>query len=286
MPCKVTFFFNQYQSGWSETYYVTSDDPKTFSDSLTQTFLKNSCAFRSNATFLKAVRTTRLGGARFSVLKRPYPQVQGTRGSTSSGPDVASTDAVIALTASAGAIRRVYMRGFSDDDIFRDAFGNDTISDAISKGVELYVKGMKAYGFAIRYQQRPPNAGLVWQKIEQLEYNDGNKFRTKFRLFPNEPTHNLGDILTFGGIPSGSLPRWPRQLVIQAITLNGDIRTYEVSYALPGGVSVFPDNMRVTKLQYAYDPIADWDFERYSEHKTGRPFGSLRGRARAVGVRR
>lgn len=287
MPLKVSFFYNQYNSGWSETYYVPgSDAPKTFADTLTNVFQKNSCSFRSVATFLKAIRVTRIGGTRFSVLVRPYPAVQGTRGSTSSGPDVASTDAVIALTGTGGAVRRLFLRGFADEDVFRDAYGNDTISETISKGVELFVKGMKSYGFAIRFQQRPDNAGLVWQKVSKVLPWAGEPTYAEIQTHPNLPLHAVGEDLTFGGIPTDKLPRFPRTAEVLGTLLVDGETSYKVAYAIPGGVSVTPKNMRLTKLLYAYDNINDWDFERYSEHKTGRPFGSLRGRARATGVRR
>lgn len=284
MPCKVSFFYNQYNSGWSETYYTLIDDPTAVVDSLTNTFLKNSCSFRSAATFLKAVRVTRIGGARYSVLHRPYPAVQGQRGGTDDGPDVASTDAVFMLRGPAGATRRVFFRGFADNDVIRDGYGNDLLSTAIKKGVDLFCAGMISYGFQIRYQQRPAAGGLVWQAVKSVYKDPANNFLTRFYTTPRLPDHAVGDVLAFSGINSRILPGFPRKVQIYDVhALAGGAPEYTIAYALPGGEGLLTKTLKCTKYQTAYDPISAWTFERYSEHKTGRPFGSLRGRARARG---
>jgi hypothetical protein len=284
---KIVFFYNQYSSGWSETYYAPGSDPKSFADSLTPTFLSNSVKFRNATTVLKAVRITRIEAPRFSYLVRPYPSPQGTIiSSGENGPDVASVDAVILLQGSTSATRRIFVRGLSDFDTRRDAFGNDLLGTNISKGVDLFVKGMKAYNFAIRYVTRPPNGALVWQKVGTLFKSIINPLWVDFVLAPNVPTHEIGSYLSVTGIPSALLPRFPRNAQIAAKSIVGGETTYSVAYALPGGVNVSAKNLRVTTLLPAYEPIADWQFERFSEHKTGRPFGLLRGRSRGIAVAR
>jgi len=283
---KLVFFYNQYDAGWSETYYVAGSDPKLFAGTLTKQFLQNSVAFRSASTVLKAVRCTRIEPPRFAFLLRPYPSPQGQRAFASGeGPDVTSTDAVIQLNGQIGASRRVFMRGLYDADVQRDSFGVDFMGPILSKGINLFVAGLMAYGTTIRYLTRPPGGGLVWQSLFNIAASDFNPFWTSFILDPAIPAHAVGDTLSFTNIPSTRLPGFPRTAKIIRISVDAGILKYSINYALPGGVAPAPRGLRCTTLLPAFDPIIDWQFGRFSEHKTGRPFGSLRGRAKSRSVR-
>jgi len=281
---KLVFFYNQYASGWSETYYAPGDDPKLFANSLTTTFMANSVKWRNATTVLKAIRLTRVtpGLARFSYLVRPYPSPQGVGvSSAENGPDVASVDAVYQLGGQAGATRRVFFRGLSDLDTRRDAFGNDIPSVNVTKGVDLFVKGMIAYQFAIKYTQKPPNGGLIYRSPRTVYAAAGNPLFTAFQLEPAAPILPVDTVLTWSGIDTAKLPGWPRNTRIIAIQTVGGVDSYVINYALPGGVTAWVPDLKGTILQNAFEPIGDHQFERFSEHKTGRPFGLLRGRASA-----
>jgi hypothetical protein len=201
------------------------------------------------------------------------------------GPDVTSTDAVTSLYGVGGSTRRVFLRGLFDGDVVRDVFGVDKPTPTLVKGIQLFISGMISYQFMIRYVQRPPNAGLVWQKVVTMLRDDDNFSRTKFRLSPVAPERAIGDRLSVTGIPSGQIPGFPRNVQILDKVVEAGFTYYKVAYALPGGSTVNPRNMQVTTLVPVYDPIEGHQFERFSEHKTGRPFGSLRGRSRSRALR-
>jgi len=115
-----------------------------------------------------------------------------------------------------------------------------------------------------------------------------NPARSRFFTKEGAPVFNEGDYLVFNNVPSAFLPRFPRMpQVIKKETISGVVYYY-VSYAMPGGGTFEPANMLVTTRSPTYSQIDryDWAFERFSEHKTGRPFGSLRGRSRASTLRR
>jgi len=279
---KVVFFYNLAESGWSETYYAPGSDPKLFAATLTPRFLANAVRFRSASCVLKAIRLTRVEPPRFSFLVRPYPPPQGQQtAAVAEGPDVSSTDAVILLTGQGSATRRVYMRGLADLDVRRDAFGVDLISPQLSQGIELFRTGMTSYGFTIRFLMRPPNGGLIWQACALVTQSLINPRWTKFRLTPSVPALAEQSKVSFSQIPSRLLPGWPRIATIIRVTGIAPDFDYHIAYALPGGVAVDPKGLRLTPVLYNHDPIAEQQFERFSEHKTGRPFGTLRGRARA-----
>jgi hypothetical protein len=284
---KLVLFFNQYQAGWSETYYADGSDPRAFALTITERFMQNAVNMRNAATFLKAIRVTRIEKPRSSYLVRPKSPKQGMIvGNTlfaTNGPDVPSTDAVILLQGQNAATRRIFLRGLNDVDITRDAFGNDLLSTGLNAGVTLFVKGMIAYGFKIRYMERPPNSGLAWQTVSRLSKDTTNDYNAEVK-FIVDPVLAVGDTISFNGVPGNLLPRFPRNALILGKIIVGGVITYVVPYALPGGRAVEPKKMQGTRLLYQWSSIEDWAFERYSEHKTGRPFGSLRGRSRAVGV--
>lgn len=286
MPCKVVFFYNLFDAGFSETYYHTSNNPSDVNDELNNALYQAAVKFRYVACKLKAVRISTYDvNPRKSLLIRPYPKAQGTRyASQDIGPDPASTTAVLALRSTQNfETRRIWLRGLSDLDVKRDEFGNDVPSAEIYKMWDAFILKLRQAGLAIRYLQRPPDGGLIWSDIDRVS-NVGTE---------NSATHSLlrravagvpypkGTLLSFRGIGEG-LPRFPRQsYVIAPVTLDGR-DWFEISYSLPGGKTVVPDKLQYTEVKWALATIGEYDFERFGEHKTGRPFGSLRGRSRAV----
>lgn len=292
MPSKIVFFFNQTSAGWSETYYSNSDSPKQLLQSFTATFLKNSAAFRHINTQLVAIRGTKITGARQTYLMRPYPAVWGQRGSGgvigAEGPDVASTDAVCLLNGVISARRRVYFRGLSDNDVTRNEFGADILSTALSNGIGLFIKGLNQYQLCIQKTLRPPDGGLTWLTVPILSTDPTNPARTRFIIKNDTGIIHANDFVVFNNVASGFLPRFPRMPQIIKVEVVGGVNNYYISYAMPGGALFEPTNMLVTQQLNVYDIIdgLDWAFERYSEHKTGRPFGSLRGRSKASTLRR
>ena len=288
MATKMTMFFNQANAGFSETWYNAAVNPKALYDSLAKTFYDKSIAFRDYLTTLKAVRFSNTQLPRQSYLFIPQVAVQGKRGSAFSqkNADVISTTAVYSITSANLKLRRVWFRGLNDEDVLRDSTGTDFLTPQVSKLVDSWMNALKNEGFAIRYTVLPPDALLTWRKLQIVNHVAGQS-ADRANLIPAvaDPPLTVGGIYSVGGIPS-SLPRFPRKVEILSLTTIAGLPHYEIAYQLPGGVGVAPKNLRVTLHVPATVPLDIWQFERFSEHKTGRPFGSLRGRARAVAVLR
>jgi len=283
MPCKMTIFFNMFGGGFSETFYHPNDDPFNLAGVTPNSLYQLAAKFRYVGCIIKAVRFSRVGGQRRSILVRPYPKAQGTRFSAlDPGPDPISTTAVYNLYSTGQAKRNIWCRGLADLDIKRDAFGNDEESATLQQMRNEYFQALFTAGFRIQFLQRPPDAGLVWRKIAQINHSvsvDPN--RASFIPSVAAPALAVGDVLSVTGVPS-NLPHFPRKFEIISITAVDGVNNYTFAYQLPGGVSVGPKNMRVTPYVVTYENISQWNFVRFGEHKTGRPFGSLRGRARAA----
>lgn len=281
---KITLFFNQGRAGFSETFYSTNPDPAAVAASVPNAFYQSAANFRSTSTILQAVRYSRVDGGKSSFLVTPYPSAQGKRGETSEpGPDVASTTAVYRLLAQNGVTRRIFIRGLADIDTTRDIFGNDIQSPALDKGKDKYFLAAFNAGFQIRWIPIPPAAG-AWILCPQVAfvYNATSKDGYSW-LVTNDPAPlwAVGSHLVFNGVPS-TLTNFPRKALVTALTGIAPLQAAQIKYNLPGGTSQFAKNMRAFTYTPAYSSITQWFFERFSEHKTGRPFGSLRGRKRAA----
>jgi hypothetical protein len=285
MATKMVLFYNQFNAGFSETFYSPNDEPISVATSVSNAFLQKAVKFRAISVFLKAIRFSRTDGERRSFLQRPYPKAQGTRFETAEvGADIVSTSAVYALQSAAGKHRRIWLRGLADADVRRDEFGNDIPSATLQKDVDAYFKGVFALGFAIKFVKRPPTDGLTWRKVGAVQrIGVTNPNRSTFFTLPDAPLLTVGTVVSFRGIPS-TLPRFPRKAEILAVDTIDGVTNYTIAYQLPGGVSVGPKNLQFTAYTPAYSVMDDYAFERFGEHKTGRPFGSLRGRSRAVAV--
>lgn len=289
MTCKMTLFYNQYNAGFSETFFHPSTDPVTLQELVPNALYKAAAAFRHVSVILKAVRFSSVIPPKKSILWVPSPRAQGTRFSdTEPGPDAVSTTAVYVLSSTTGQRRRIWCRGLADLDVIRDPFGNDIESAELQKLRNTYFLALYKAGFAIRYGQRPPDAGLTWKKVYNVGKGSVDEFnpnRCYFSINENAVSIPPGTMVQFDGVPS-TLPRWPRVNQIISAANTGTNTAYVIAYQLPGGTTVFPAKMRVTLAQSALATISQWSFERFGEHKTGRPFGSLRGRSKGVSLSR
>jgi hypothetical protein len=282
MPSKMVLYYNLVNAGFSETFYHPNNDPVALSASIPNNFYQAMVNFRATSTFLKAARFSSTLPPRQSYLARAYPVAKGYSQSTADpGPDVASTTAVFVLGGGAGKQRRVFMRGLADVDVKRDIFGNDTPSPALVGGSNQMFQQLALYGFSIRTSDRPPNAGLIWYKIFSVQVNTDNP--DSWSTITNNSaiqTFQVGDRVQFNGV-EGDLRHFPHRTQIIGAVLAAGIWNYVIEYPLPGGVRINPKNLQMTKESFSYNAIVTWAFERFSEHRTGRPFGSLVGRKKA-----
>jgi len=283
MAVKVTLYFNQSQSGFSETFYHASSDPQGVANSLGLLFYQRAVQFRAVNTYLVGARFSLMEPPRTSFLVRPSPQPHGINRLTDvPEPDVVSTTAVFLLGASLPAQRRLYMRGIADMDVNRDENGQDNPSPFLIAGSNAYFAMLNIAGFAIKKQVRPPDGGLVWDFVTKIEPATNNpSMWSTFTLDSGIHSVFKGDTVTFNGITTLE-PRLPsKALVINDVQV-GAKWTFTIAWPCPGGVNLFPEKLKAVVSAPSFGLISTWAFERFSEHKTGRPFGSLRGRARSA----
>jgi hypothetical protein len=295
MAMKVVLFYTQAQSGWTETWYTASGDPKVFINTLlTSDMLRAAVSFRSSLTYLTAARCTGIGGSKLS-----YTRSYGTnfRGNSILGtdinPDVVSSDAVVAVDALQVGRKRMFIRGLNDADIKRQGDGQDVPAGNLVAGMVNYLNAFANAGMAIRILQQPPNGGLVWLPVEKVQAVAGvpqhvDVVTTDAAAAPLA----VGGQVRFSRVPGDALPGFPSRATILALN-PGAVNGVRISYTLRGGTSVFPPSMQLTALAFDYPTISrvatgllslggsPLAIERFSEHKTGRPFGLLRGRARS-----
>jgi len=284
MTIKLTFFYNQYKQGFSETYYQNVTNPALAINTMSPQLLTSMTSFRSNATLLYAIRGQQIESPFRSYTKLIRGAYQG--GSVSGGdegPDVVGTTAVLQLVSEEATKRRLFLRGLPDQYVIRDAFGNDVFIGTFKTAVQKMVAQFIGNGFAIRKQTRPPIGGLAYARVPLLSSDPANaRFTRVIYDVTAGFTPIVGGKVVFKGMPSGSLPNFPRVATVVTNVVVGAVGTLTVLYGLPGGLTVNPTKMVVSNLVFAYEVITEFTFERFSAHKTGSPFGRLAGRKRAV----
>jgi len=295
MACKVTFFYEQVGSGWTETWYHASNDPKSLVKTVIDAnVLKRAVDFRHPLTYLKAARATFIGQQKDSYTLSYGSDYHGSgAGLVEVGPDVVSADAVLAVDAQQFGRKRMFIRGLNDEDIRRNAVGRDVPSGALQAGLTNYINVMSQRAFCIQKITNPPTGGIAWVPVTSVKAVVGIPTQVDVKTVDDVVAPIVvGERVRFSRVPSDTLPGFPPNAVVIAVNPGG-VAGVRISYSLRGGVEVFPPSMRVIRLAYEYQPIGGvavgffslvankLNIERFSAHKTGRPFGLLRGRARS-----
>lgn len=285
MPLKINLIYNQHQSGWTETFYAPGSDPVAALNTLTNPFFNKAVAFRAAGTVLYALRASVVGGNRASFLRivnvpAPGPD-EFDPTPTYAAPDVVSTDAVYSLNGLTGKKRAIALRGLRDGDVIRNTNGNFAPSAALVSLVNAYFLAVFNLGWTIRFEVRPPDGGLSWLRVVSVTKVNLNDALSILEV-PSAPfVITQPTAVTIQGVPKDDLPGLPRNAV--AVVTSAGPDQVVIQYRYRGHAAItYPIRMRLTPTVYGYEPIVNWVFVRFSERKTGKPFGSLRGRARVA----
>lgn len=288
MACKVVFFYNQDQSGWTETYYCPSTDPFTFLNSLPATLFQKAMAFRAAGTDLYAVRATLLGGLRQSFtlpLQGRYPSPFSVN-SSAYNPDVVTTDALYNLYDGLGHVKKMYFRGLIDAWTNKLPTGQSVQYPDLIQAIGQFITQLYNNNFQLRYQNRPPTGGLLWNNVAQVNSASAEGYpQFTFCQTPAATGFVIGTPLPtviFQNVNRNALPGFPLTTTVLAQTASspfGIVIPYNWR-----GIPVFTPNknMRFCLQTFTYQGIFSGQFLRLTEHKTGRPFGIARGRARSI----
>ena len=191
------------------------------------------------------------------------------------------------MNSATGQKKFVSLRGLSEVDVSRNNDGTDNLTAQLEKGINKYFNAISNAGLYIRTQVRPMVGGNLWYNVSSVapETNGYGSFLTCSPLpaFPITPDTQI----VFQGIPRDDMPGFPKQCPVNYIA-PGPPTGVGIPYRLritAGTTSYQPAKLKFCILQYAYWTIDAGRFIRFSEHKTGRPTGVPRGRAKSAVTR-
>jgi len=288
MTLKLSFFYNQGKAGFSEVYYVDGSNAKEHIDSMLPNLFRNMTIWRDPTTQLISVRASTVTTPKLSFSRTFPDQYFGGYANNLDDPtpDVVSTDAVVRFNGATGARRRIYLRGLRDDSVARTQLtGADEPSALFVKTLKAYAATITTLNYQIRYTVLPPAGGAVFTRITDIISDPVTpSFSVLGTGIAPPGDWVVGTQLVVQGMPSATVPHFPRVVTVVSRNTVGENIGVVVAFRKLAGGRVWLSKARATGLIYAYDPITDYQFERFSEHKTGRPFGQLRGRSRGVRV--
>lgn len=287
MPSRILVYINQANRGFSETYYTNASfDVFSPDDPFVVNFLRARVRLLSAPSVIYAIRSSAVDPPRRSLLfnlGNKYQAGKVQSGAPISGePDPVSTDAVIKFGDGTGAFRNLFLRGLPDAFVSRDRFGNDEQLPIFGGALFDFYRTFAGLGLRIRVAQKAPTIGFTPISVISITADGLNPHHSVIALRA-APNFNLATRpqVRFQQIDTDNTPGFPR---IAEVLDQSNVAPFSVTipYRLRNAGPVTPPNMRMIPLGYIYNQITSFAFMRFSERKTGRPFGSLRGRARAL----
>jgi hypothetical protein len=282
MPAfRATYFYNQFNQGWTETWYLTEaniTNAVTAADQL----CVNLVAPRSQHTILL--------GYRISQVDPPLPRkgVHVSRNLPGSRPDpvvgVENEDLVsVAALFSAFFIdlshRVVMLRGLADPDTGRNPVtGVGQLAPACLALFNLLEAQLAAQTAQIRRYSNAPTDGVAVTKVQA---DPANGQFTQL-IGPGTPPFNVGDTVHFTGVPRKDLPWLKGQWTVKASALG----QMSIAYPFPNLSPILPVKLFAWPSKYVYSSFNTWNFEDLRKRSTGRPTNLVRGRASGIRFRR
>jgi len=280
---KVNFIFNQTNHGFTETYYKPGSSLPTSLDNETKNLGIAALSFRHPLTTLEWIRFSIVDAPGKSISYRMISRV-GAPSTLTSGPDIVQTTALWKITGNNFCRRTVAFRGLVDTQVVRSQTnGYFEPGETLAKGVNNFLNKLFLAGYAIRQAKTPANAGIVARNVTSIVVDPANANNTKV-VFDGDIAAQFGakqQVQFSGTMPNRFLPGWPRTSPVISYAV-GPPAYVIIPYRLNSPAIIFqPTNLKITGLDYVYQPMTDWEFQSFTERRTGRPFGSLRGRSRA-----
>jgi len=289
MPMKIVLMFNQVNRGWTETYYSPADNPPGKVEDDVLQIVKASVKFRNHLTVLWGIRFSQMQAPFKSVFYPLSSKFTSGDGGSPEEPDPVSTDGVWNLRGQNYSRRQVSIRGLDDNQIIRhSATGTDLPTAKLLKAVDQYFGSMVQAGWQIRVQKNPNNSALSFFNVLQIR---GATFQgapvSAIRTVQALPGGLVvGQGVRFQGPYKAFMPQFPRVQKILGFVAGAQPEVY-MSWRPPNEADVYnPINVKFIPAEYIFQNMSAWDFVRFSERKTGGPFGRLRGRTSPVKLRR
>jgi len=284
MSIKVVIFYNQFSAGFSETWYLAGSSPVIdTSQTLWKNFLKASIGCRATGTVITAIRFSTVEPPKRSFLVRLFGEYVAPvrEGFAEITPDVVSTTGVFTVTSGTSR-KRIFMRGLPDEYVQRTNTGQDEMINAALQATNRYFATAQRLGLSIRQQVPAGGGGPVSYPVLSVRPDPANNHwsiltsNTQVLLAPGPQM-----FLRFNGIPFDDLPGFPRLATLVHTTAVAPFEA-TVPYRFRNQETVTPSKMRFCQNVWEVQPTVEFVFDRWSERKTGRPFGVLRGRSRGL----
>lgn len=289
MALKLVLFYNQFQRGFTETWYMPGTNPPSNLPPGVDNMLRKAIAFRATGTILTGARFSQTDARQSSTFRFGNSYTAANSGILSIPPaeDVVSTSLVWRLSDNTFHSKLMYVRGLVDQDVVRSVIdGTDVPSAALTAGLVAYKNAAIAAGMQVRYQKTPSNTPgfLSWQATQVAPV--GGNVNLSTVSFQGNPAADLlaGNIVTFKGFKKNDLPGFPKTAKIIDVAI-GPPYEIIITYRFRGSSTVKPGNAFASNVSFVYQNLAIQEFIEFSEHKTGRPFFQPRGRA-SVALRR
>lgn len=288
MPSKIVVFFNQAQNGWTETYYTSASQGGI--NPYNAPFLQ-----WMQARYAILAPPGRIYGFRVSSITLPkqsqiwlfqddYQQGLGQAGGNTLPPDYVSVDLLVQVIGVTGKMRHIWIRGLPVAYVSRDVYGTFVLSPAASSAVAKVFNAMYKCNLSIRYLIPPGSAGVVQYPIFSVGPTPGmpNNTQLTTTALTSFPLSGSNEAL-FTGIPHDDLPGFPRITLGWNPTTTAGVGTINIPYRYRASVALYnPQKLKMQNLLYGLDGFNDLSVQGVTEHKTGRPFGSGRGRSRVL----
>lgn len=206
---------------------------------------------------------------------------QGTQVSaTPSFADVAKTAAVFKLYGANGTQRSLTIRGLTDSAVVRDERGVNQPSEEFIQKFQPFMDSLtENFGnLAIRENLRPGSGtNNEWYSIKNIEPEPDTD--NKSSIIQTKAAHgfNNGDRVIFS-IPQGVPQLLPYRGVFNLVEpeVSGSTTKFVLAaqYVGEGATFVPPKQMKVRKLEYRYNVIEDWTWDKFSSRDTADIEGS------------
>ncbi len=289
MSLKVVLFYNQFQRGFTETWYMPGTNPPATLPNGMDAMFKAAIQFRAGGTVLSGCRFSQTDARQATTYRfqKTYVSTQAPQSDTGEAEDVVSTTAVWRLSDNTFHSKLMYIRGLQDRDVVRDPIsGADVPTAALLAALNNYKEKAIAAGMQLRYQKNPSNTpGFNNWQVTQVD-KQGANVNLSVLTVALDPLGDItnGMIVGVRGIRKNDCPGLPK--TFKCIIIDHAIPvTITFTYKFRNQAPVMPANAFVFKVDYSYQNLAVAEFLDFSEHKTGRPFFQPRGRA-SVGLRR
>ena len=281
---KMTMFFQEFQRGWTETFYFNALDPidaaLLWKQQIATIMLPR--AVTCSIKFIRALDTT--------INRRSFLLPVTGKGvlSPNNNPAPVTIAALLKIVGIAPqyATRHIWIRGLPQAFITTDAVtGLPAASAYLTAAITQYEHLMLNPATQWLIAAKPVVGGAnVWNQVQIVTADPLLPLSTTdIAPFPGGPLPTKGQLVYFKGVPKLSLPGLKGNFTVTDVVPN---TAFKISYRYKNAATaVFPQNMFWRSAAPVYVPVTRVDEEGYASRDTGRPFDEPRGAKRGVFLR-